>query len=258
MKRSLYLLPLMAATALSLSLAACDDNKDNQVPVDQATIEQPATTETPAATETPAPEVATEATPAETMMAASSATAYATAEGATTGAVFLTIQNTGTADAKLVGASSDAASSVEIHETYTDPATGTTEMRTVVPVDIAAGQTLEMRPDGYHLMLIGLNKALVEGETLSLTLRFQNAPEVVVPVTITAPGGNDASAGTTAHDHSHDAVAPTTEGTTEAPAATEEVTPTPSVDETSATPSSNDAGAGSVTADAPAADETVE
>ncbi|PZO87143.1 MAG: hypothetical protein DI626_04675 [Micavibrio aeruginosavorus] len=252
MKRSLYLLPLMAATALSLSLAACDDNKDNQVPADQATIEQPATTETPA------PEAATEAAPAQTMMAASSATAYATAEGATTGAVFLTIQNTGTADAKLVGASSDASSSVEIHETYTDPATGTTEMRTVVPVDIAAGQTLEMRPDGYHLMLLGLNKTLVEGETLSLTLRFQNAPDVVIPVTITAPGGTDSSAATTTHDH--DAM---TAPTTEAPAATEEVTPTPSVDETSAMPSSNDATSGSVTADAPAtdapaADETVE
>lgn len=254
MKRSLYLLPLMAATALSLTLGACDDNKDNQVPADQATIEQPATEEAPA------PQTATETVAAGTMMAASSATAYATAEGAATGAVFLTIQNTGAEDAKLVGASSDASAAVEIHETYTDPATGTTEMRTVVPVDIAAGQTLEMRPDGYHLMLTGLNRTLVEGETLSLTLRFQNAPEVVVPVTITAPGGADASAGAAAEQqHDHNAVtAPATEGTTEAPAVSEEAAPMPSVDETSATPSSSDADAGSVTADAPAADETVE
>lgn len=246
MKRPLYLLPLMAATALSLSLAACDDKKDNQPPAEQVTIEE--TTDAAPIEEAPAEALAAQ-------VAASSATAYATAEGATTGAVFLSLQNTGTQPAKLIGASSDASSSVEIHEAITDPETGTTQMRPVDGVDIQVGQQIDLRPDGYHLMLIGLNKTLIAGETLSLTLRFDNAPEVVIPVSITAPG--DA-------DETHNHVTPPADGSSILPPATEgtteEVTPAPTtVDETSVAPLENDADANSVTADAPAtADESVE
>jgi copper(I)-binding protein len=32
-----------------------------------------------------------------------------------------------------------------------------------------------LRPGGYHIMLMGLNGALKEGDTVPLTLRFENA-----------------------------------------------------------------------------------
>jgi copper(I)-binding protein len=264
MKRSLYLFPLMAFTALSLTLAGCDDNKTDDTAAEQTTGAEesampPADTAAPATTT--APEVAATIT-------ASNATAYATAEGARTGAVFVTLQNPQTNMDKLLGVTTDKAAVAEIHESYVDEADGTMQMRKVDGVEIPAGQQVELKPGGHHIMLIDLAAPLVEGETFNVTLKFQNAGDVVVPVTITAPGasatdamGAEMTAPTTTGEHVHDdgsAIAPST--TTDVPVTegepattTDEATPAPTTtDEATPDPTPTDEA---VPADEPVTDE---
>lgn len=237
MKRSLYIFPLMAFTALSLTLAGCDDN----------TAED---TAAPAAVEESAMPVPSDA-PVEAALptiTASNATAYATAEGARTGAVFVTLHNPQGSIDKLIGASTDNAATVEIHESYVDEADGTMQMRKVDSVEILPNQQVELKPGSYHVMLIDLAAPLVEGEIFNVTLKFQNAGDIIVPVTITAPGASASDAMATemttpaaTDGHVHDdgsTVAPSTttdvpvtEGTPPTDATTvDEATPEPTVE----------------------------
>lgn len=188
MKRRFALLPLMAVTALSLSLAACDDKKDQEVAEQISIVEETIAPEA-------VPETAESAMPAPVLgtVEADSATSFATAEGARTGAVFVTLKNTGSVDDVLVGATSDKATMVEIHESYVDEADGTMQMRKVTGVPVPASGSVELKPGGLHIMLIDILAPLVEGETFNITLKFENAGEVVVPVTITAPGATAAA-----------------------------------------------------------------
>lgn len=253
MKRSLYIFPLMAFTALSLTLAGCDDKKSDETAAE--------TTATVAPAETATATTATEAVAAT--IHASNATAYATAEGARTGAIFVTLHNPQTAPDKLIGAATDKAAIAEIHESYVDEADGTMQMRKAESVEIQPNQQVELKPGSFHIMLIDLTAPLVDGETFNVTLKFQNAGDVVVPVTVTAPGASasdatatDATAPSTTEEHVHDdgsAVAPST--TTDVPVteSTEEVAPEPTtVDESAAAPAPSDEP---VPADEPVTDE---
>lgn len=239
MKRSHYLLPLMAVTALSLSLTACDDKKEQE----NAATEQTTTTTTEE--QTPAPAVAA-------TIDASNASAYATAEGARTGAVFVTLYNPQASVDKLLGASSDKASLVEIHESYVDEADGTMQMRKVESVEILPSQQVQLKPGGYHIMLIDLAAPLVEGQTFNVVLKFQNAGDVSVPVIVTAPGGAAATstdattttAPSTTGDHAHHG----DEGIA-APAASDET-----VDEATPEPTELPADQSAVPADEPVTD----
>ena len=95
------------------------------------------------------------------------------------GAAYLVIENTGSEDDVLLGAASDAAATVEIHETTA----GSDGMMTMSPIDslpIAAGETVRLEPGGYHIMLIELTGELVVGESIEITLSFESAGEVTV------------------------------------------------------------------------------
>ncbi|PZQ46729.1 MAG: hypothetical protein DI551_04560 [Micavibrio aeruginosavorus] len=232
MKRSYYLFPLMAMTALSLTLAACDDNKAEDTATTETTTTVAETTVAPAAT--------TETTPAAVAsVQAEGATSFATAPGATTGAVFLTLHNPGTAADRLNGLTTTVSSSAELHESYTDEQ-GVMQMRKVDAIEIPAGQQVSLKADGYHIMLIGLSEPLTAGIPFNVTLDFESAPDVTIPVTVTSPVGS-AAPEATPMDHEgmdHGAmVAPseevtpeptTTDGTVVAPEAetTEPVSPT--------------------------------
>lgn len=130
---------------------------------------------------------------------------------ASMGAAYVTI--TSPVDDKLIGASADAgiAAKVEVHEMYmmdsetessmdmgsettmgmdmgsdTTMAMGDGEMgmRPVEFVDLPAGVAVELKPGGYHIMFIDLVKPLEVGTTISLTLVFENAGEVVIDVPV--------------------------------------------------------------------------
>ena len=246
MKRSYYLFPLMAMTALSLTLAGCDDKKDDT-----------AATET--TTEVTADTAAAEAVAPTAIIQAEGATAYATAEGQANGAVFLTLHNPGTTADKLVGASTPVAATVELHQNAVD-ANGVATMTKVDAIEVPAGQQVSLSPDGYHIMLMGLTAPLAAGTPFDITLDFETAADVTLPVTVTAPAA-PATTEAAPMDHSTmdatDTTTPDAAATTDespaAPSATDEpVTATePTVDSTTTAPAET-------TTEAPAADAPVD
>jgi copper(I)-binding protein len=83
--------------------------------------------------------------------------------------------------ARLVSASSPVAKSVEIHKM--EMVGQMMKMREVDGIDLPAGETVNLASGGYHIMLVGLNKQLKEGESVPLSLlveRKQGKRETVV------------------------------------------------------------------------------
>ena len=99
-------------------------------------------------------------------------------EGGATGAVYITIGNTGKEADALLSASSDAAQTVELHETKNEA--GVMKMRPVPKIAVAAGGKIEMKPGGYHVMLLGLKRDLKPGDKVEVTLKFERGGEVRV------------------------------------------------------------------------------
>ena len=113
----------------------------------------------------------------------------AAAGGATATAGYLKLTNEGATADVLLGATSEAAERVELHETTTTPE-GVSSMRPLPDgVPIGPGETVELKPLGRHLMLLGLKKTLQEGEALTLRLTFKHAGTVEVPFAVKPIGG---------------------------------------------------------------------
>jgi periplasmic copper chaperone A len=108
--------------------------------------------------------------------------ARATPKGASTGAAYMTVTNTGTAAAKLSCASSDAAAQCQIHEMSMD--NGVMKMRPVEGgLEIKPGETVTFKPGGYHLMLVDLKAPLVKGKSVAATLKTgDNTVQVEFPI----------------------------------------------------------------------------
>ena len=115
--------------------------------------------------------------------------ARTTPPGAKTGAVYLTIDNAGDRTDRLLRASTPIAAGVVLHQMVQDG--GVMRMRAVPSVEIIPGGRLELRPNGYHLMLIDLRQPLKAGDKFPLTLTFEHAGSVLVQVWVedlSAPG----------------------------------------------------------------------
>jgi periplasmic copper chaperone A len=119
---------------------------------------------------------------------------------ASAGAAYMVITNGGDSSDALIGASVDpsVAAAVEIHETVTmgsdttmsgvgsdtTMGSGMMSMQPVDRIDISAGDSATLEPGGYHLMLLNLAEPLEAGETISITLTFEQAGEQVVEAEI--------------------------------------------------------------------------
>lgn len=109
------------------------------------------------------------------------------------------------ADARLVGASSPAAKIVEVHEMAM--ADGVMRMRAVEGVALPAGKAVELKPGGYHIMLLDLKAPLAKDTAVPLTLTFKDAKgvesklELKVPVAARAPGNPGAAGMMDGHKH---------------------------------------------------------
>ncbi len=94
--------------------------------------------------------------------------------------------------AKLVGASSPVAGVAEVHEMKMEG--DVMRMRALPALDLPAGKTVQLKPGGYHVMLMQLKQALPKGGTVPLTLTLRDAKgqeskvELKLPVAATAPG----------------------------------------------------------------------
>ena len=75
-------------------------------------------------------------------------------------------------DAALIEAASPAAKIVEIHEMKMEG--GVMTMRAVDKLPLPAGKAVDLKPGGYHVMLLDLVKALKEGDVVPLKLTFQD------------------------------------------------------------------------------------
>lgn len=112
--------------------------------------------------------------------------AYARSAMATarTGAAFMVIENTGAEDDLLVSATSDAADRVELH-THVDAGNGVMQMREVEEgLVIPAGAAHALQRGGDHVMFLGLTRPFLQGETVTVTLSFEKAGEIVVDIPV--------------------------------------------------------------------------
>lgn len=96
--------------------------------------------------------------------------------GQTVTAAFMTLTNHTDHECRLVGAASPIASKAEIHAHSHE--NGRMSMRPVDEVVVAGGESLSLKPGGYHLMLFGLQGSLKEGESYDITLFFKGCPEL--------------------------------------------------------------------------------
>jgi periplasmic copper chaperone A len=93
---------------------------------------------------------------------------------------------------KLVGAASAVAGVVELHEMAME--NNVMKMRAIPALDLPAGREVELKPGGYHVMLLDLKRPLKVGEKVQIELRLEtrDGKRVTQPVEVevrsTAPG----------------------------------------------------------------------
>jgi copper(I)-binding protein len=115
---------------------------------------------------------------ADAPMRIEGAWARATAASEGNSAAYMTLRNTGTRPRRLVGARCDSARAAQLHRTTIDDS-GLARMGEVEGVEIPASGDLVLEPGGYHLMLMGVGP-VAEGDTVEITLRFQDGDSVEV------------------------------------------------------------------------------
>jgi periplasmic copper chaperone A len=114
---------------------------------------------------------------------------------------YLTITNKGQVADRLVSATFEGSSSVEVHEMAHEA--GVMKMRELPRgLEIKPGETLELRPGGFHLMFMNLRDALKENDTLKGVLVFEKAGRVEVAFKVEAIGYRPKE-GASHSDHDH-------------------------------------------------------
>ena len=113
--------------------------------------------------------------------------ARATAPGQSISSAYLTIENKGTTADRLVAVSFARAKEVQLHEMKMDG--DKMMMRQMTGIEIPANGIVELKPGGYHLMLMGLDSPIKDGEQLKMTLQFEKAGKVDVMFPSQAMGG---------------------------------------------------------------------
>jgi copper(I)-binding protein len=123
----------------------------------------------------------------------SQAWSRATPNGAKVGGSYVTIQNKGTTPDKLIGASSDVAGSVQVHEMSMN--NGTMKMRPLESgLTIEPGKSVKLAPGGYHLMMMDLKNPLKQGDKVAITLEFEKAGKVPVSFDVMGVGAQGPAA----------------------------------------------------------------
>lgn len=114
----------------------------------------------------------------------------ATPPQARVGGGYLTIVNTGSEPDRLLGGTAEIAEAVEVHEMKMEG--GVMKMRPLTEgLEIPAGATVKLEPGGFHLMLAKLGGAIVEGESVPVTLRFERAGTVELEFAVAPLGARE-------------------------------------------------------------------
>jgi copper(I)-binding protein len=110
----------------------------------------------------------------------------ATPKGAKVAAGYLVIKNNGTDPDRLVGGTSPAGK-VEVHEMSMDK--GVMKMRPVSGgLEIKPGETVELKPGAFHLMIMDLKQQIESGKPFKASLNFEKAGPVEIQFNVVAPG----------------------------------------------------------------------
>jgi copper(I)-binding protein len=110
--------------------------------------------------------------------------ARATPGGVKNGVVYLTFVNDGKTADRLLKASTPIAAGVMLHTNIKEG--DIVRMRDVDAVEIPAGKTVELKPGGLHIMLMGLTQPLKDGDMFPMTLTLADAGEVKIEVMVSA------------------------------------------------------------------------
>ena len=130
-------------------------------------------------------------------LAIEGAWARPTPEGTSISAGYLKITNSGDKPDVLLGASTPVAASAELHESLMT-ADGVMTMRPLENgLEIKPGETVELKPAGTHIMILGVKEPLKEGQTIPVKLNFKTAGTVEVTFAIKT------LAGAGEHEHMH-------------------------------------------------------
>ncbi len=102
-------------------------------------------------------------------------------------AIYMTIKNPSHTGDTLVDVASDAAKMVQIHQSVSED--GIMKMNHIEGLPIAAGSKVSLKPGSYHIMLMKLAKPLNAGDVFMVTLSFEKAGDITVPVTVSSMSG---------------------------------------------------------------------
>ena len=118
----------------------------------------------------------------------------ATPKGSTIAGAYMSISNKGTAPDRLIGGSTPIAARFEVHHMKME-----NNVMTMRPVDggleIKPGETVELKPGSFHVMLMGLKQPLQKGERVKGTLEFEKAGKVEIEYSVEAIGAPAPAAG---------------------------------------------------------------
>ncbi len=113
--------------------------------------------------------------------------ARATPKGASAGAAYMTVTNSGTTAQHLNCVSSDAAAECQIHEMSMDG--GVMKMRPLQGgLEVKPGETVTLKPGSFHLMLVGLKQPLQAGTSIEATFKVDSGTTVQVAFPVAAIG----------------------------------------------------------------------
>lgn len=101
------------------------------------------------------------------------------------GVLYMTVTDSGAPD-QLVGVETPIADKAELHESVAEG--GVMKMRSVAAAPVEPGKPLVLKPGGYHVMLMGLRRALKEGDEFPATVRFAHAAAVSVTAHVAKAG----------------------------------------------------------------------
>lgn len=104
-----------------------------------------------------------------------------------TSAVYFVIQNHNLEADELIGAASDVADAVEIHESKMEG--DVMRMSRVESIALEPSAKVEFRPGGYHVMMIGLKQDLKAGDEIEVILQFRDGPDVTVKAIVKDASG---------------------------------------------------------------------
>ena len=100
------------------------------------------------------------------------------------GAAFMVIENTTDTDDRLISATSDVAQRVELHTHRADSAGNMQMLEVKEGFAIPAHGSHALARGGDHVMFLGLNRGLAQGDMVDVTLTFEKAGDVTIKIPV--------------------------------------------------------------------------